>query len=124
MTREPGSITCGNGISLSESQIVHPGCATSSVAVHHTFGADWLRGEVCPERAKEVGEGVHQHVDDNNCAEELGASGKVAKADTDQHSKDNQGGDENDSYQRVDQDKYLGGQFEVVETHVRAVVRN
>ena len=123
MTCEPGSITCSNGISLSESQIIHPGCPTGSVAVRHAFCADRLRGEVGPERAKEVGEGVHQYVEYDDCAEELGASGKVANADADQHSEGDQNGDENGGYQRVDKDKQLRGQLEVVESHVRTVIR-
>lgn len=121
---EPGSIACSNGISLSKSQIIYPCCATSSIAVHHAFGADRLRGEVGPKRAKEVREGVHQHVEYDHCAEELRASGKIAKADADQHFEGDQNGDEDSGYQGVDQDKELRWQLEVVETHVRAVTRN
>ena len=69
---------------------------TSSIAVRHALGADPLRGEVGPERAEEVGEGVHQYVEYDDCAEELEASGKVANADADQHSEGDQNGDEND----------------------------
>lgn len=109
-------------MSLSNSQIVHPGRATRSIAIHHAFGADRLRGKVGPKRAKEVREGVHQHVEYDNCAEELRASGKIAKADADQHFEGDQNGDEDDGYQCVDQDKELRWQLEVVETHVRTVI--
>lgn len=124
MTCDPRSITCNNGVSFSESEVVYPRSATSSVAVCHAFGADRLRGEVGPERTKEVREGVRQHVDNDQGAEELGASRRIAKADTDQHFQGDQDGDEDDGNERVDLNEQLRGQLEVVETHDRTVIRS
>jgi hypothetical protein len=118
MTREPGSIACDNRVPLPKSEVVHPGSATSSVAVHYAFGADRLRSKVGPEGAEEVREGVGQHVNYGQCAEDLGTSGSTAKANTDEHSEGDQDGEEDDGYQRIDLDKQLRGQLEVLEAHV------
>lgn len=122
MTCDPGSITCNNGVSFSESEVVRPCSAASSVTVRHASGADRLRGEVGPESAKEVREGVRQHVDNDQGAEELGACGRIAEADTDQHFQGDQDGNEDDCDERVDLDEQLRGQLEVVETHDRTVI--
>lgn len=41
---EPGSIACNNSVPLSESEVVQPAGATSSVAVRDALGANRLRG--------------------------------------------------------------------------------
>lgn len=94
MARDPSRITCNNGVSLPKSEIVQPSCSTSSVALHPAFGADRLRGKVGPESAREFREGVRQHVEYDQRQNELGESGTMAKADTDQHFEDDQDGDE------------------------------
>lgn len=124
MTCDPGRITCNNGMSLPKSEIVQPSSSTSSVAIRHALGADRLRREIGPESAREFREGVGQHVEYGQRAKKLGESGTMAEADTDQHFEGDQDDDEDGGYESVDHNEQLRGQLEVVETHVRTVIRS